>query len=119
MPIGDVILYECIVAQIFMPLKFTNYNYVTVLGPGDSLDSPLITMATTPRKTPTPTQVTLPPLSVEAEATPTSAGPDLDRSAVSLTRDHLISGSVAGSVSLSGEYRDASGKVIRRCIQLP
>ncbi|XP_064397549.1 guanine nucleotide exchange factor subunit RIC1-like [Halichondria panicea] len=85
-------------------------------GTGDTLDSPLMTMATTPRKTPTPTptRVTLPPLSTEGGPTPTSAGPDLDRSAMSLTRDHLTSGGVANMVSLSGEYKDASGKVIRR-----
>ncbi len=83
-------------------------------GTGDTLDSPLMTMATTPRKTPTPTLVTLPPLSTEGGPTPTSAGPDLDRSAMSLTRDHLTSGGVASMVSLSGEYKDASGKIIRR-----
>ena len=79
------------------------------------LDSPLITMATTPRKTPTtPTVGVIPPPSTEGSATPTSGGPDLDRSAMSITRDHLSSGSASGMVSLSGEYKDSTGKVIRR-----
>ncbi len=87
-------------------------------GPGDALDSPLITIATTPRKTPTPTQVTLPPLSTEGETTPSSAGPDLDRSAMSVTRDHLTSGGVGNVVSLSGDYKDSAGRVIRRCVRV-
>ena len=43
------------------------------------------------------------------------APPDLDRSAVMVAKDHLSSGSTSSSISLSGEYRDAAGKIIRRC----
>ena len=46
-------------------------------------------------------------------ATPTSI-PDIDQSVVSLARDHLSSGSISGVVSVSGEYRDPSGKIIKR-----
>ena len=33
---------------------------------------------------------------------------------MSIARDHLSSGSTSAVVSLSGDYKDASGKVIRR-----
>ena len=35
---------------------------------------------------------------------------------MSIARDHLSSGSTSSVVSLSGDYKDASGKVIRRYI---
>ncbi len=44
------------------------------------------------------------------------AAPDLDRSAVMVAMDHLNSGSTSSCVSLSGDYKDASGKVIRRSV---
>ena len=59
----------------------------------------------TPRAPSTPPSTT--------ETTPSLPGPDLDRSAISMAQDHLTSGS---TVSLSGDFRDASGKVIRRYI---
>ena len=70
-------------------------------------------MAMTPLKTPTPTSsLTMPsPLATVTNGIDT---PDLDRSAVSVARDHLSSGSTSSFVSLSGDYKDASGKVIRR-----
>ena len=70
-------------------------------------------MAMTPLKTPTPTSsVSIPsPLATVVNGLNT---PDLDRSAVSVAREHLNSGSMSAVVSLSGDYTDASGKVIRR-----
>jgi hypothetical protein len=40
--------------------------------------------------------------------------PDLDQSVVSVTRDHLSSGSTSNIVSISGDYQDSTGKVIKR-----
>lgn len=69
-------------------------------------------MAMSPLKTPTPTSITTPsPLATVTNGLNT---PDLDRSAMSIARDHLSSGSTSAVVSLSGDYKDASGKVIRR-----
>ena len=88
-------------------------RFLRAIGPGDLLESPHITMAMTPLKTPTPTSsLTMPsPLATVTNGIDT---PDLDRSAVSVARDHLSSGSTSSFVSLSGDYKDASGKVIRR-----
>ncbi|CAI8008141.1 Guanine nucleotide exchange factor subunit RIC1 [Geodia barretti] len=55
-----------------------------------------------------------PPTPPSTGTTPSLPGPDLDRSAISMAQDHLTSGSTSSTVSLSGDYRDASGKVIRR-----
>ena len=93
--------------HIFVMLKNCPYGYYS--GSGDHLESSTpggsITPAT-PRKIPTPT----------VSVTPSTSAPDLDRSAISITKDHLSSGSTSSVVSLSGDYRDASGKVIRRSV---
>lgn len=42
------------------------------------------------------------------------AVPDLDQSVASVARYHLSSGSTSSVVSISGDYCDSSGKVIKR-----
>ena len=44
----------------------------------------------------------------------TSIVPDLDQSVASVARHHLSSGSVSSIVSVSGDYCDSTGKVIKR-----
>lgn len=89
-------------------------------GPGDGVDSPGSSL--TPHKPHTPTSATS-SFSLSSSATtpgtgvghfPASSTPDLDRSAFLVTRNHLTSGSTSGSVSLSGDYKDASGRMIKR-----
>jgi hypothetical protein len=89
-------------------------RFLRAIGPGDMLDSVTRDSTTpvsahfpkTPRAPPTPPSTT--------GTTPSLPGPDLDRSAISMAQDHLTSGSTSSTVSLSGDFRDASGKVIRR-----
>ncbi len=40
--------------------------------------------------------------------------PDLDQSVASVARHHLSSGSVSSIVSVSGDYCDSTGKLIKR-----
>ena len=71
------------------------------------LDSATPMSAKTPHAPPTPPSM---------GTTPSLPVPDLDRSAISIAKDHITSGSTSSTVSLSGDYKDASGKVIRRYI---
>ena len=40
--------------------------------------------------------------------------PDLDQSVASVARHHLSSGSISNVVSISGDYCDSTGKIIKR-----
>ena len=83
------------------------------VGPGDMLDS--VTRETvTPVSAHFPKTPHAPPTPPSVGTTPSLPVPDLDRSAISVAQDHLSSGGVPATVSLSGDYKDASGKVIRR-----
>ena len=53
-------------------------------------------------------------LGANALSSPVSNLPDLDQSVVMVTRDHLSSGNPSGVVSVSGDYCDSSGKIIKR-----
>lgn len=71
--------------------------------------------ATTPHKIQTPSSAGFSTSgTVGGAGTPSVMAPDLDRSAVMVAKDHLTSGNTSNCVSLSGDYKDASGKVIRR-----
>ena len=41
----------------------------------------------------------------------------LDHSAILMTRDHLMSSSISATVNLCGDYKDASGKMIKRYLE--
>lgn len=88
-------------------------RFLRAIGPCENVETPLHGGHHTPA---TPLKTPLaPPTSTPTTAVPPSPqAPDLDRSAMSVTRDHLSSGSTSSVVSFSGEYRDASGRVIRR-----
>jgi hypothetical protein len=89
-------------------------RFLRAIGPGDMLDS-VTRDSTTPISAHFPKTPHALPTPPSVGATPTSLPvPDLDRSAISVAQDRLASGSTSSTVSLSGEYRDASGKVIRR-----
>ena len=47
-------------------------------------------------------------------SSPSNHLPDLDQSVVMVTRDHLSSGNPSSVVSVSGDYYDSSGKIIKR-----
>ena len=79
------------------------------------MDAPSPGLVTTPLKIQTPTSATLSSAATPVNrTTPSLTAPDLDRSAVMVAKDHLSSGSTSHCVSLSGDYKDASGRVIRR-----
>ena len=85
-------------------------------GPGDILDSQAPYDNTTPMIS--KTSHALPPTPPSVGMTPSLPVPDLDRSAISVAKSHISSGSTSSTVSLSGDYKDASGKVIRRYVCL-
>ena len=82
------------------------------------MDTPPATSGMTPHRIQTPTSsVFASSAGGGGKTTPSvSVAPDLDRSAVMVAMDHLSSGSTSSCVSLSGDYKDASGKVIRRSV---
>lgn len=95
------------------------------LGPGDALDTPTPgSSAATPHKLQTPTSAGFSSSGggagggVGVATTPLLTAPDLDRSAVMVAKDHLTSGNTSNCVSLSGDYKDALGKVIRRSVSV-
>jgi len=93
-------------------------------GPGEAVESPPSTTSLSSHKpyTPlsasvlstTPSAATPTSGNVGGGSGPTSTAPDLDRSIVQKARDHLTSGSTSGSINLTVDYMDASGKMIRR-----
>ena len=82
-------------------------------GPGDVLES-ASRDTTTPISAHFPKTPHAPPTPPSVGTTPSLPVPDLDRSAISVAQDHITSGSTSSTVNLSGDYKDASGKVIRR-----
>ena len=54
------------------------------------------------------------PANLSSPSTSSGVVPDLDQSVVSVARDYLSSGSTSNVVSVSGDYCDPSGKVIKR-----
>jgi hypothetical protein len=88
-------------------------RFLRAIGPGDMLDSVSRDTAT-PISAHFPKTPHAPPTPPSVGTTPSLPVPDLDRSAISIAQDHITSGSTSSTVSLSGDYRDSSGKVIRR-----
>ena len=87
-------------------------------GPGECIESPTSTTVATPA-TPhvkTPLAMTTPTSATGTMPSLVAMPPDLDLSAMSIARDHLTSGSTSSVISFSGDYKDASGKVIRRYV---
>ena len=92
---------------------FTSKSTLPLAGPGDMLDSVSRDTAT-PISAHFPKTPHAPPTPPSVGTTPSLPVPDLDRSAISIAQDHITSGSTSSTVSLSGDYKDLSGKVIRR-----
>jgi hypothetical protein len=90
-------------------------RFLKRIGPGDITPvSPVFSLPTpsTPLvKTPKASGPVSLPVTMSA---PSRNVPDLDQSVVSVTRDHLSSGSTSNIVSISGDYQDSTGKVIKR-----
>ncbi|XP_019849671.1 PREDICTED: RAB6A-GEF complex partner protein 1-like isoform X2 [Amphimedon queenslandica] len=92
-------------------------RFLKRIGPGDlsplspvsSLPTPSTPYGAKPLKPSGPSS-----LGANALSSPVSNLPDLDQSVVMVTRDHLSSGNPSGVVSISGDYCDSSGKIIKR-----
>ena len=101
---------SCVMENNFFLIFFTR---LIILGPGDMLDS-VTRDATTPISAHFPKTPHAPPTPPSVGTTPSLPVPDLDRSAISIAQDHIASGSTSSTVSLSGDYKDATGRVIKR-----
>ena len=87
---------------------FQSYaDHMTPSGPVD------VSNPTSPASSMTPSTPARKPMLATPLATPTAI-PDLDQSMVSLAKEHLTSGGLGNVLSVSGEYRDPSGKIIKR-----
>lgn len=93
-------------------------RFLKAIGPGDG-SNPTSPVSSIAGVTPSTPHSKNPKSSGSTSLHPNSASsstllPDLDQSVVSVARDHLNSGSTSNIVSVSGDFCDSTGKIIKR-----